>query len=334
MREKEVALEVRGVMENVTEVHLGKGISRNKIPLSYSYPQGQNLRGFFGYEFLRANSKVSKTFLAGNPNYLYFKDARPLHGDGGELLPVIVDGRFINYRCSSCGAVLRYPARKGIFTSVKLDRATGRVTAFIRREGIVGRNKFLFRVYLNLKRAPEFAEDLLGAVLKAREEGIRLGARKGRGKGLFTLSDFQIGVITLEDIRRRADELESQEVHTFHFLSDVVAPEGLPETIVRSIKNAGKFLHPEYVSYSDPYFKVVSKKVLPPRTVVFLDRKEDRDGYGKNRLSKVSVIPRGAEITLKFSSAPRMFYECMAVAEKVMGAGKRTGFGKGEFRVL
>jgi len=328
-----VALEVEGELRNVTEVHLGTGFKQKGVMQSHAYPQGQNIRGYFGYEFLNFNTGIIKTYNGDAQAVLYFRDARALHADGGELLPVIVQQRFLNYQCEKCNQVLRYPTFRSTFIGIRIDRKTGKVTGFVKREGITKLANYRFRALLNWKRGKEYADEFIAACRKAEEEGIRLGSRKRTGKGLFIFDISDVRKITLADIKRRAVELKAKPVLTLHFLSDVVTDAITGELILTGVKNAGKFFHPEWRSYEDPFVRIRGKEMLKPRKVIFLERKEE-GRRGKNKPMTEYAIPAGAKVTIEVSDAPMIFYECLAIAERCRGIGKRTSFGKGEFRIV
>lgn len=327
-----VALEVEGKLRNVTEVHLGNGFKQRGVMQSHPYPQGQNLRGYFGYEFLNFKARSTRTFKD-EKTVFYFRDARALHRDGGELFPVIAQQRFLNYRCEKCNQVLRYPTFKSVFIGTRLDRKKGKVTGFMKKEGITKPASYRFRALINWKYGRDYAEEFIAACKKAEEEGIRLGSRKRAGKGYFTFKVKDIRNITLADIRKRAIELRKREVLTFHFLSDVIADAVTGELILAGIRDAGKFFHPDWRSYEEPFVRIKRKEMLKPKEVYFLDRKEvGRTGW--NRVMRERAIPAGAKFTVEVSDAPMMFYESLAIAERCRGIGKRTPFGKGEFRIV
>ena len=154
---------------------------------------------------------------------------------------------------------------------------------------------------------------------------------------MFSFEMNNIRKVTLKEIKERAKELE-REVLTLHFLSDVVAENIDQETILNSVKNAGKFFHPEWETYPDPYIRIRDKQALQPRQITFLERKEweqqRQARSGKTRPLKQRVIPAGAKVTIEVKDAPPMFYECLAIAERCKGIGRRNSFGKGEFRVV
>jgi len=335
-----VALVVEGKLQNRTEVILGTAMrGKDKVYMSKKYPEGQHLRGAFGYAFLYGGAEVIESYREDRPKShpaIYFRDARPVHfEDGGDLVPVVVKRRFVNYRCSRCGKVLRFPTFMQPVTSIKLDRRTNTVArgaGFVKNQAITRKSNFSFRAALNLKRGEEYAPELIAAVEKFASEGMRLGKRRSKGKGLFELKDLGYSTVDLGEIRERAGELREREELVLRLMSDtVVDGEGAitESMLLRSIKKAAKFWHPEYEPYSDPFVKM-SVDALPPQSTVFLDRKE---GVGAKTL-KAKVVPRGATVRLQPRDAPGMFYEALAIAEAFMGIGKRISSGKGEFAVV
>lgn len=334
--EADVALVASADLVNLSEVVLGTGTKSKKgLPMSRGYPEGQHLRGAAGYTFLDAGAGILKTYGDGVPAATYWRDARPLHRDGGVLVPVNVKGRFVNYRCVKCGRVERFPTEMSPITSVKLSRTGNTVNNMFGYFGITGQHRFSFRAALPLKRGREYAHEFAGVLTKWSEEGLRLGRRKSKGKGLFSLTDLTFDTLTLDDIRDRAAHLDSVADNggelKLSFFSDIVVGEDgalTEKMILRSIKNAAKFQHPMYEPYEDP---TVSTRIhaLPARREVYLDTKGK-----KRRVDKPLVVPRGAEVRMRVRGAPDMFWEALALAESCMGIGKRTSSGKGEFHCL
>ncbi len=329
-----VALVAEGTLKNITEVILGTGEKdRHNILMSRPYPEGQNIRGAFGYSFLEADAGISQTYMENAPAALYFRDARPRHfRDKGKLIPVMKEDRYVNYRCASCGNTLRSPTDMGRIISIKLDRETNSVVrgAFVKHHAILGRSSFDFRVTLNLKRGKEYAPEFIAAVEKFSNEYIRMGKRRSKGKGLFMLEDVRYSTVTLDDIRKRAETLKKKDRLIMYFFSDIVVDRGITESIIlRSIKNCAKFMHPQYEPYSDPFVKTF-QNTLPIRKTVFLDRKKGV----RQKVIHENIIPRGGIVKLQVRDAPTMFWEALALTEAFMGIGKRTSFGKGEFKIF
>jgi len=328
-----VALVAEGVISNVTEYHLGTGF-KNKygVPTTYSYPQGQHIRGSIGYELLHVNAELSKSFLDENASLIYFKDAIPLHEDNGLLLPFVAEGKYQNFKCNVCNQVLRYPTKKGTIVQTRLDRKTGRALSF-RLEAITRGYRYRFKAALNMRRGEDYAEEFVAIMKLIEENGLKLGRRNGKGKGHFKIAKLDFKMIKTGDIKKRAKELEKKDRLTLHFVSDFVG-ELTGETIVKGIKNAGRHFHPDYESYEDPFVRVVRREALNPRKVLSLHRKVT-DGMGKNVILKDMAIPAGAKVQIEFAEKPpEMFYECLAIAEMVRGIGSKTSFGKGEFVVI
>lgn len=329
-----VALVAEGELRNETEVMLGTGAKhhREKAFMSRGYPEGQNLRGAMGYLFLDAQAALIQSYKDSNPAAIYFRDARPRHRDGGELLPVNVKGRFVNYRCSKCGSIERFPSRMSPIKAVKLDRRKNSVNAMYSQFGIVGPHMFDFRAALALKGGNgEHAHEFIGALERFAEEGIRLGRKKRKGKGRFSLGELNYSTVTLDDIRGRAEELSSMDELNMHFLSDVVVEDEGSLTqglILRSIKNTAKFLHPGYEPYPGPTVKI-SVESLKTQKGVFLDKKVGQ----RQRVDNPNIVPRGAIARMKVFEAHQMFWEALALAECCTGIGSRTSSGKGEFTV-
>ena len=323
-----VALVAEGVIRNVTETHLGTGYKDKKgIDQTYPYPMGQHFRGFFGYVLDDMGSKLKESWEYHTKGLVYFKDGLVRHSCGGWLYPVIVDKRFQNYECNQCGQKLRFATRVGLVMGTRIDRVTGRAHLY-RMYGITGRHEFRFKAVLNLKQGKDFEKDFVAMIKYAEEEGIRLGRRSRKGKGMFVLDDVKFYHVSLSDVKRRAKEIAKKEEITIHFVSDLISPELTGEVIVKGAKDTAKFFHPEYKGYDDPFCKVLWKEHLPPKTIYFLDCKE----RPLNMPEK--VIPAGAKMRIKFANACDLFYEGLAMAEMLRGIGKRTTFGKGEFRIL
>lgn len=329
-----VALIAEGTLKNITEIVLGTGEKdKYNALMSKAYPEGQNLRGAFGYTFLEADAGISQTYMENTPAVLYFRDARPRHfRDKGKLMPVMKENRFVNYRCTSCGDNIESPTYMNKIVSIKLDRKTNSVAsgAFVKHEAILGRSIFDFRVALNLKRGKEYASEFIAAVEKFSNEYIRLGKRRNKGKGLFTLEDVKYSTVTLNEIKKRAEALKKKDKLIMYFFSDVVVDRKITvEMILRSIKNCAKFMHPEYESYNGPSLKIFSN-TLPIKKIVFLDRKE---GISQ-KISYENIIPKSGVVKLQVKDASTMFWEALALTEAFMGIGKRTSFGKGEFKIF
>lgn len=322
-----------GVITNITEYHLGTGFKKHGLSTTHPYPQGQHIRGSVGYELLHVNAGLSKSFLDENAALIYFKDAIPLHADGGLLLPFVAE-KFQNFKCSTCGQVLKHPTRKGTIIQTRVDRKTGKTSAF-RLEAVTRGYSYRFKAVLNMRRGEDYAEEFVAVMELIEENGLKLGRRSGKGKGHFRIDRLNYRMIRLEDIRRRARELERElerkDRLTLHFISDFIG-ELTGETILTGVKNAGRHFHPEYESYRDPFVRV-KKECLPPRTVLSLHRKVTPNG-GKNRIMKDMAIPAGAKVQVEFAEKPpEIFYECLAIAE-LRGIGAKTSFGKGEFVVV
>jgi len=321
-----VALVAEGVLKNQTEAHFGNGLTdRRGVPQTYPYPMGQHLRGYFGYVLNDMGSPLGSTWNGSSP--VYFKDALVKHDCGGILLPVVVNKRFQNYRCSSCGRTLRYATRVETVINAKINRTTGK--ASIRRTNcITSKHDFRFKAVLALKTGKDYVEDFIAMVKFAEEEGLWLGKRRHKGMGRFTLDNVKFEYVTLNHVKKRAKKLAENDELTFHFVSDLVSDDFDGDILVKGAKISARFFHPDYESYQDPFCKIIWKERLPSRTVCFLDYKE-KPSFGKE-----SVIPAGSMIRVSFKNANDQFYEGLAIAEMLRGVGKRTRFGKGEFRIL
>lgn len=330
-----VALVVEGTLENVTELILGDGLGGCR-----PYPEGQNLRGAFGYALLDAGAELVESYREDRPAVIYFRDARPLHRmDGGELQPHALPKNRVDYQCSRCGHSFgSVPTRLSRILGIRMDRQrrTAARGALATHTGVVSGERFAFRAALNLKRAPEGAEEQFAmAVEMFREHGLRLGRRRNKGKGLLVLRNVRYRRITVSDLKRRARELRAGgSTLTLHFLADVITGNGetvtSPSLLLRSIKKMGRFAHPEYEPYRDPFVRIRGKTVLPEKTLLLMDRKRGI----RTKITRHRAVPRGSSVTLEIRDAPDMFWECLALTEAVAGAGARAAFGKGEFAVL
>jgi len=329
-----VGLIAEGELRNITEVHLGTGFkNRLGVVTTYPYPQGQQIHGFFGYEVLYGNANVASSWKRNAITLCYFRDALVKHECGGYFYPVVVNKRFQNYKCSNCGQIVRSPTRRGLVLFTRVNRYTGKAHAW-RTECIVRGHRFRFKAIYNMKRGVDYVDEFVAMIKMAEEEGVRLGARVGKGKGLFELENVRFSKITTGDIKKRANDLKKKSGLTFHFISDVVGEAITPELILRSVKNAGKFFYPEYESYDNPFVRVAWKEQLPPRQLKRLHRKVGEEWVGKGVVVKKMVVPAGAKIRLEIADAEDMFYECLATAELLMGVGEETSVGKGEFVVV
>lgn len=338
MQTKAIAIEAIGSMRNTNELILSTGVvdERSRAMACYDYPLGRAIRGFFGYLFLDMGSEMKKTFNGEEHNAIYFKDALPYHHlDQGLYSPKLSQERIV-YECEKCKQTTNRPTWKSIIIRTRQDRSLGSVSQMFRIEAITKPSLYRFKTILNLKTGREYLPDYIAALNYAMENGIRLGKRNMKGNGVIELRDIQYNVITIEMVRKRAEDLKDVPTISIKLLSDTIIKEAdwnqnkiEPEALLRSVKNASKFFNPEYKSYVDPEVKLQSYTTIRPTQQTFLDYKDNRAN-----LLKEYVIPRGAIFTYEIKKAPVEFWEALAIAEKCKGIGKRTSFGMGEFTVI
>lgn len=351
-----LAVKISGELEN-----------QSIIGLYDLYPQGQTMRGAFGYLFLEMGLKIADTYTSGHP-VLYFKDCFVRHHvDGGSLIPT----SSVTYRCDKCNQLVPFPVHKDSVIGIHIgewqsEKGNDKVNSFY-NEAIVNRNTFNFEVVLNMKPLAEDKEgengngpekrlaDLFAAVKEVESNGINIGKRNDKGFGKMKLKNVVVKEISKRDIEIRSDEIAIATKNnggkmTLHLVSDCVAKGSIygPD-ILRETKNAAKYFTKWDMGsvYVEPEINVIRNENYTHKIVEFLDHKINpitRDGM-VTKQNKVDAIARGAKFYCLIDGGKNLeniygndkykkFFDSLAIGEMLRGIGERTPFGKGSFKIL
>ncbi|MHA1341302.1 MAG: hypothetical protein ACTSRZ_15100 [Promethearchaeota archaeon] len=341
------ALRINATLKNIAPLHIYSTRSfkiRNTTIIRSDYPQGQNFRGAFGYLFLEMGSKLSETYEDGHP-VIYYRDGLPIHKkDDGILLPsVLIENNRPRtvYLCNLCKNKFNYPVYLDTINGISMNQYT--VQHFFRTNVITEGHLFRFSAIIKMTKnginadAKDIARDFIAAVMYGNKNGLYIGKRNSKDLGKVEVNNINIEMIAQKDIEKRASEIASiikknNGKFSIHLLSDTIAPFPLTQNeIINSIKKTLKFFVPNYPKFDNPTIMPIGGN--PPSfktTIKFLDYKISK---GIPRFLSAQAISRGTIFKYKITKESDEFYFGLAACETLMGIGKRTSFGKGEFIV-
>lgn len=347
---KPLALKVNATIENRAPLHIASSRMYNyrgtRVKVS-DYPLGQNFRGAFGYIFLDMKSDIAETYENNHPR-IYFRDALVLHTDGGVFEPnIIVENNRpqIIFRCRKCNFKNKNPLFREPKIGIHLGESKTARNMFL-TDIISRQTSFNFEAILSLKsktneeqqKIENYSSEFIASLRFVEQNGLYIGKRNSKGMGKIIFKNLSFRKITLEGVKKRAEQIEeifqnNRNKFSLHLMSDTITNFPLTgEDIIRNVKTTYKFLNPDYKPYKNPIIILKKQSVEYKVSVSFMDLKQTN---GVPRFdSPKGVISRGTVFTYSITGASKDFYIALAMAEMLRGIGKRTSFGKGEFKIM